>query len=410
MSTGTPSGNTALWTSLNFYIKGLNNEITADKATLFDGEDIELTSADYDAKAELNVPVSYISNLFQYQTDAIDVNDINNNDLQFRMSHNESSDTTGYSWSPNVIPGEALVTEGGVNFYGSKQVKNKVGSDYLRHISKQLFNVAAPDMFSNETQFLNSFDTKSWDAFNDKMNKFVTLGNADPATATTKAPYVGGNYVQWNDISVEASNNITGLTVNEYNYYPSKAIFKSILYNDPDRFASIIGNPSNNYIVPGYTGASYEDPDASNNMVWYRMPMKVGDSMSFILTSNADSSQNIHNGFLNPSNSSFSQYINWGIGASMETFVKKYLITLKVVADDDVSITGIGGEPATANGHLTIWAGPESTTPTDVWTGSSLTNPTDLNPLYFNSTGTTATNTNDTSGKVNGTNTTSTVV
>lgn len=281
-----------------FYVDQLSITIDASRALL----DISAQTVilDASAHAEVSVPVTLLSSLFQFWTDASDVNDATNEDLLFRVYYpGEASfnDTTFYNNLPlplkllkhivqhvaingdrEIVTGtnatgvsvlENEGTPGPIHFFGSPYT-NLVAQDYVRYLATKVFNTyRGVDLFANEedvrTQLQIQFDASF-------ENNLYNLYSASPAGATKDAD------------PINAAQSILG----------------QIVKNDPDRLSDISGNR-----IESMGGGH-----------WFRMPLVENDLICFLLTVNADANQ--------------MSVVNLG-GLSIET--RTYLIKLKAVND-----------------------------------------------------------------------------
>lgn len=240
----------------NFYLSGLNFEVTGAQLTIPGGDNTAAITAN--CNAELECPVEYAQHLFQYQTDAIDVQDLNVDDLKFRVfqltdpsASVDISDNTYFN-SRNLLITEAVTTSNAVSYYGSGSAtidEKKVGCDQARHIALKLFGTAeAVDIFNNERAFRLALLHSSVDAFEDKIDNIAN--------------------VEWNGTDD----------------HPAKAAFKQILANFPERLSTPVPHlydESNTTITPGSTTTN----------LWYYMPFLAGDFIYFKLTIKPESNQ-----------------------------------------------------------------------------------------------------------------------
>jgi hypothetical protein len=268
----------------DFYLSALNIEITGNKLSIPGGDStVAFDSSTYDAVAELECPLLYAQHLFQWHTNATDVNDLNTEDLKFRVFQVTDSSSAGdiditYYNSRNLLVAEAVVTDNAVSYFGSGTVdtdKKKVHHDQARHISLEVLGTAeGVDIFNNERAFCLDLLEKS-------VNAFVeNISDIDDAT--------------WN-----------GTTDNN----PAKASFRQILDNFPSRLTALVQHPydANN--------ESFTPDSSTTEDVWYYMPFEENDKIYFILNVKAHGDQgNITNESYNVSD-------------------RKYLIKLKLVSN-----------------------------------------------------------------------------
>jgi len=320
-----------------FFLEQLNITVNSELATLHGGQDTDPNDVSANHWANLDIPVSYARNLFQYQVDAIDVNDQNIDDIKFRMFHvtdssggiSDASNNLKYYNTKNIIPAISTLYFGAVPFYGNASVSNissnetikqlSVNADYIRHVAQEMFGVAATDLFNNELYVRNELIKSSANAFFSKINTLVN--------ETTD-----GSYVLMNDIS--------GNTLR--NKFPTKLIFKQMMDNVRSRFNNINqssdADSSNNLIhlfdasnqpitiLNEDDGARIFDAngvriDPSNSQIlWRKLPLMPNDKLFFRLTITPAVGQNDFN------------------GNSVST--KNYRIRLNIVNDNNPSVTG----------------------------------------------------------------------
>ena len=131
----------------SFYLSDLELSVTSTIAGLgcfpttpFDG---------IDAYADLDVSASVLQSLFQFHTDASDVDDILANDLFFKVVHS----TTDYPLSSDFLSNTQVYSDQ-IDVNASV---NTVVYDYPRYLSKCLFNTfLGVDLFSNEEEIRNN--------------------------------------------------------------------------------------------------------------------------------------------------------------------------------------------------------------------------------------------------------------
>lgn len=254
-------------TTNNFYLSELDISVNADKLTIPGGSDTTSFTADCYTTLECNV--LYAQRLLQFQTDAIDMNDLNEEDLMFRVFHADSSTAGGtdlagdanfkYFNSYNVMVANAVVNADGGNgkvFYGSSVETgdnfHNAHADFLRYVSEELFGVTAGvDLFNN-------VNAVRLDILEQSVNNYVTN------IKSLSTP------VTWN---VAGDN-------------PAALAFKQLIKNFPSRFTNL------DAYKHSYTDASATlTAGASTEKVWYYMPFAADDKIYFKLTLNAATDQ-----------------------------------------------------------------------------------------------------------------------
>lgn len=289
-----------------FYLQELNIEVDAAKALLHGGDNTT-PFTDVSANALLKIPVSYARHLFQYQADAIDVNDLNKDDIKFRMFHKTtndlstdiSGDTLKLFNSKNVIPGESEVILNSIGFYGSANVnpnEMKVNSDFVRHIAEKIFGVPVTDLFSNERVVRNDINKDSADVYVSKIQELVDfrVNYIDASNQYVRVNTVQGNVTDSAEVVSKATQ------------FPARLIFSQLVNSAPERFASLdtIIDPSNvdglnasldssNNLLHLFDPSDniFDPSENQTNQLWRYMPLKVGDSIYFKLTISPDETQ-----------------------------------------------------------------------------------------------------------------------
>lgn len=307
----------------NFYLEELNIQVEAIKALLHGGENTQPFLADADAT--LKIPVSHARKLFQYQADAIDVDDLNKDDIQFRMFHrldNNVDSETGLPRSDinsgvenllqfnskNIIPAEAHVDLNMIEFYGrARQDENekKVNADFVRHVAKEVFGVPVTDLFSNERTVRHDILRKSAENYVSNIESLVNF-RVDYTDASNQ--YVRSKN---NDLLITEDATVVEKATN----FPSRLIFSQLLNSAPQRFASLdtLIDPSNvtltqvpidqsnnllhlfdnsdNAIPVDGSGNPIDNENEDYKHLWRYMPLMVNDAIYFKLTIIPDPTQ-----------------------------------------------------------------------------------------------------------------------
>ena len=272
-----------------FFLSAMDFSLNAPELTIPGGADTTPFD-DADCWAYLKIPLSYSRNLFQYQTDGVDVDDINTEDVQFRMFHQEtgtydlSGSTLTFYNSKNIIPSQARTYFKSIPYYGSVNANingSKVDPDFVRYVSNETFGVSSTDMFDNELDVRLDITVKSAIGYYDKILELVDLGE-----------------VYWNDVSSNDPDYYNK------NYFPSKLIYRQMLNNVRTRFMDLNTSPSGtkNNLVHLYDDEghaivlpdlddSFNDISYNYGNLWRKLPFMPGDHLYFNMTINPDSSQ-----------------------------------------------------------------------------------------------------------------------
>ena len=212
--------------SLEFWLAPLDVTVTASSATL-SGSAAGSFSAD--ATAEIDILVSDAQTAFQFQTDSVDITDVVNTDIKYKVVHTSSSEPFGVD-----IDTRALVT---VNQIHSSATNNNVTYDFVRYLGLKLFNTHfGVDLFSNEESLRNTLNSNFKTSLDTVLLSLAAEGELD---------------------SSENS--------------PSEIILDKIILSEPDRLKDITP-----YLV-------------SNN--WFKSPLRAGDILYFKLYVNAAANQ-----------------------------------------------------------------------------------------------------------------------
>lgn len=219
-----------------FYLNDLELSITSTLATLGCVATDPFTGID--AYAELDVSASVIQSLFRFHTDASDIDNVEDDDLYFKVYYPTTED---YPLSTNFLNN----TEVTVNMIDTNAATNTVPYDYTRYLAQCLFNTyLGVDLFDNEEELRTDLDTSARAALNTKLETLHALG---------------------------------GRTSSQDNN-PGFKIMDQIKCNVHERLYDI-------QLASG-------DPTVNQGTdVWYYMPIYTGDSMYFKLNVSAATGQ-----------------------------------------------------------------------------------------------------------------------
>lgn len=213
-------------------------------AATFDSDATIDVTSQYPNRAQIRVEEGVFQSLFKYWSDSKDMHDAEADDLLYKIDHNGVS---GVPLSPDFVVG-AIVTDTTMN--PDLLTTGYLPQDFLRYIAMNLFNTTkGVDIFSNERLVLESIDARCKLALNTKLSSLngIILDAASYVIADPAAPARG----------IGASALVHS--------NPSLLVMKQILKNDPARFTDI---------------TTYQV--GSSN--WFKMPIKVGDTLSFPIT------------------------------------------------------------------------------------------------------------------------------
>ena len=147
---GTITSNTLLVDqSIHLTLPGLNQSFNL--STLATLEELNAIADTTDATAVIYVKLSNLTDIFKYQTDAVDINDISATDLKYYVFHRK------WPTELKINPSHAMMNKiESSGMLGSAQLftedKMLVKHDFIRYLSLRLFNtIHGVDLFVNET-------------------------------------------------------------------------------------------------------------------------------------------------------------------------------------------------------------------------------------------------------------------
>lgn len=219
---------------LNIYLPLFSLTVTSDAATIY-GQAYDPLGGD--ATVDVDVSTSLMQELFQFQTDSVDINDVSVNDIKYKVV---------YTASDPILPlGIDIDTSSNVAnpIAGNSGLNYNLTYDYVRFLAQSLFGThLGVDLFNNEAEVRAALNLK----FKTALNNMLSTDN-------------GVEYTYDQDSYMKAS-------------------LLQILANAPQRLVDI----SNNYTygVDGNTGET-----------WYKMPFLAGDKIYFNLTVNPATNQ-----------------------------------------------------------------------------------------------------------------------
>ena len=140
---------------VNFTLSGLNSTLSMDLSGTLAGE--APAQLDVSATAIYYVKTSDMRNVFKFQTDSFDVNDLAASDIKYYVFRGESA------WPANlkINPAHAAMSLDAMVPSGVDASKNLVKHDFVRYLAQRLFNtVHGVDLFSNEDALLENIALK----------------------------------------------------------------------------------------------------------------------------------------------------------------------------------------------------------------------------------------------------------
>jgi hypothetical protein len=213
--------------SLDIYLPLFSVTVTSDLATIYGESYAPLTG---DATVDVDVSTTLMQEIFQFQTDSTDINDISLNDIKYKVVYTPSDPILPFGididTSSNVSSG-AIASNAGLN--------QNLTYDYVRFLAFKLFGThLGVDLFNNEATLRASLNLNFKTALHDAL--------------------VAGNGVE---VDADYSNVM-------------RTILLQVINNAPSRLNNI---PSLEVGV-----------DATSGETWYKMPFLAGDKVYFRLT------------------------------------------------------------------------------------------------------------------------------
>jgi hypothetical protein len=204
---------------VNFTLSGLNQNFTL-------GVSGELAAAaaavlDVSATAVYNIKLADMLNVFKFQSDSFDVNDISASDIKYYVFSENPN------WPTKLVLNPANADMSGTPIFATggdiEANKNKVKHDFVRYLAQQLFNTPyGVDLFSNEDALLSDLVSKGATAHTGIKTALAAVNTTSATLANTDA-----NGLKY------ATNALTG----ETNF--SRELLRQVAYAAAPRFAGI---------------------------------------------------------------------------------------------------------------------------------------------------------------------------
>lgn len=202
---------------VNFTLTGLNQEFTLGVSGELAAE--APVTLDVSAVAVYNVRTSDMQAVFKFQSDSMDVNDLDASDIKYYVyMNNWPADGSLNPVHAGMLTNPILATAGDI-----VANRNLVKHDFVRYLADKLFNTPhGVDLFSNEDALLSDLATK---------------GAAAKAAIDASLNAVNQAYAAYGDSPNKYSTNaLTGAA----NF--SRELMRQVASQAPQRFASITGS------------------------------------------------------------------------------------------------------------------------------------------------------------------------
>ena len=212
----------------NFYLPQLDVLIDASSALLYGAD---TAAFDGSANVSVNIPLVNAMNIFQFNTDSTDINNVIVDDIKYRVVYTGAG-TTRIQFDLDT---SALLINGDIH---PDAANRNTTYDYVRYLAQHLFNThLGVDLFSNESELRTTLRDDFSRAFDSNMTVLNAIGET--------IAYVNS---------------------------PAKSILLQVINNLPERLSDIA--------------------TLSLGSNWYKCPLQAGDVLYFRLTVNAAPNQN----------------------------------------------------------------------------------------------------------------------
>ena len=256
-------------TALNFVLTDLSSSVTLSQTGNLTSQVLSISG---DAVAVFFVKTTDMQQVFQFETDAINVNDLSAQDMKFYVNME--------SWPANLNPLNPANAMMDVPTYSSGAIssvsklsgaaydhnKALVKHDFIRYIAQRMFNTyQAVDLFNNQLAVIQNIETVCDGSENGHawLDISAALYNVDMTNGTNTGLLVDSNGNKYMTTATTTTDNL------------SRELFLQIVGNQPNRLTA---NPDGSSRVLGSADRQ--------NMLFYD-----GDTINFNVTINAASGQ-----------------------------------------------------------------------------------------------------------------------
>ena len=182
---------------IDLTLPGLNQTFSLSTLATLDASSIAVETTD--ATAMFYVRLSDMTELFQYQTDSFDINDISSGDIKYYVFNRK------WPTELRINPSHAMMNKtesAGMLGIGDGFTSDKslVKHDFVRYIALRLFNtIHGVDLFSNETDLLENM-TYLGETVRNNIN-LILAGISTTSSSETMSYDASGNKYLTNDAS-----------------------------------------------------------------------------------------------------------------------------------------------------------------------------------------------------------------
>ena len=230
---------------------------------------------EYDAIANVNVDLKTFKNMFCFQSDYIDVNDVPSTDIKYYVLNSKT---------PYFIPslGSSIVGTNPIVLFdssGTSETNQLVGKDFTRYLASLLFNTPyGTDLFINESALVNSVSSA---LYNTWVSCLTDLRNVSNESTDTTIPLVGTSPKKYLTNDFSGVQNIC------------RELFLQLISKSPSRFTDLPQIPvEDEWATPIREGSNlnyYYLPFVNNDIVQLRVKVyPCAEQPTFGLSSTTD--------------------------------------------------------------------------------------------------------------------------
>jgi hypothetical protein len=262
-----------VYTPMTFSVRALDVSVNAILATV---SGIPEETFDSDVTAAFSLDVNDAKNMFHFQSDAVDVDDVVANDLRYKLIYTDPAKeadgvTPDNTWvldhfiQNTICDGTDTDPADHVYTVGTSGATNKaVTYDYVRFLAYKLFNThLGVDLFDNETEVREALNNNARENLSNLLlaiNDHQSNEWLDASACTDETPSTGFK-------AIYGAN------------HPTYVIVQNLINSHPERFHDL----SNNYISGDQSGV--------NELSEFSVPFVAGDIIQFQLTVKAHADQ-----------------------------------------------------------------------------------------------------------------------
>ena len=265
---------------VDFVLTGLNQAFTL-------GLSGELAGAappalDVSCTAIYNVKLSDMLNVFKFQSDSFDVNNVDDSDLQYYVYMNAwPADLSLNPANAHTLSSSPILSAP----FAVDENKNFVKHDFVRYLALRLFNTAyGVDLFSNETQLLEDLVTKGATAASNIITALKGVDQASAAHGPDNHKYSTNALIGATNFTRELMQQIANAAPARFNGITNTTGIQSVplQLDDTISFKVSIAAAANQHLLT-------ERPDAIDTRVYKIKLVLKGSPASQIVPVEADS-------------------------------------------------------------------------------------------------------------------------